>query len=145
MRPEKIHRGTPDLYTPSPTVVPHTPCTDDHSVEEPRFIIPLSGARASSSANCHGENTPALICRLTHHQLLGKLCGYAAVRLVHTSCSSLASKVEFPVSDRGNIAVNFHLFLDETARDQIDTRRCTEIVMNRYYMQRLRESLDEWK
>lgn len=67
-------------------------------MNEPRFIIPLSGARAPPGANCHGENTPALICRSTHHQLLGKLRGYAATRLVHASCSSMSSKVVFPVS-----------------------------------------------
>lgn len=29
-----------------------------------------------------GENTTALICRSTHHQLLGKLCDYAVARVV---------------------------------------------------------------
>lgn len=76
----------------------HIARSDDWSVNEPRFIIPLSGARAPPGANCHGENTPALICRSTHHQLLGKLRGYAATRLVHASCFSMSSKVVFPVS-----------------------------------------------
>lgn len=70
-------------------------------------------------ANCHGENTPALICRSTHHQLLGKLCGYAAARLVHASCFSMSSKVVFPVSGD---EISSHRFRSFSARNSSPRR-----------------------